>query len=132
MATLYALYSVGHYYLIYTLYNCGTSPLDLLLFYLFFRGFLGIVMFNVLLISDLQCLLSHGASWLLVFEPSKTQVLTASNCRDPLSNPPVVMNGTPVIRYSFWDIFLIPKDHCLLILIMSQKHVRTLRQICDY
>ena len=53
-------------------------------------------MFNVLLISDLQRLLSYGASCLL--EPSKTQVLTVSNHRDPLSNPPVVMNGTPVIH----------------------------------
>ena len=48
--------------------------------------------------ADLQCLLFYGASWLLVFEPSKTQVLTISNCRDPFSNPSVVMNGTPVVE----------------------------------
>ena len=48
--------------------------------------------------ADLQCLLSYGASWLLVFEPSKTQVLTVSNRRDPFSNPSVVMNGTPVVE----------------------------------
>ena len=48
--------------------------------------------------ADLQSLLSYGASWLLVFEPSKTQVLTVSNRRDPFSNPSVVMNGTPVVE----------------------------------
>ena len=37
--------------------------------------------------ADLQCLLSYGASWLLVFEPTKMQVLTVSNRRDPCFNP---------------------------------------------
>ena len=48
--------------------------------------------------TDLQCLLSYGASWLLVFEPTKTQVLTVSNRRDSSSNPPVVMDGVPVVE----------------------------------
>ena len=89
--------------------------------------------------ADLQSLLSYGASWLLVFEPSKTQVLTVSNRRDPFSNPSVVMNGTPVVEsdsLKFLGYILDSKGlwsaHIDYVVAQSRKRVGALRRICDY
>ena len=89
--------------------------------------------------TDLQCLLSYGASWLLVFEPTKTQVLTVSNRRDPSSNPPVVMDGVPVVESNllkFLGYILDSKGlwsaHIDYVVAQSRKRVGALRQICDY
>ena len=89
--------------------------------------------------ADLQCLLSYGASWFLVFEPSKTQVLTVSNRRDPFSNPPVVINGTPVVEsdsLKFLGYILDSKGlwsaHIDYVVAQSRKRVGALRWICDY
>ena len=89
--------------------------------------------------TDLQCLLSYGASWLLVFEPTKTQVLTVSNCRDPSSNPPVVMDGVPVVESNllkFLGYILDSKGlwsaHIDYVVAQSRKRVGALRRICDY
>ena len=89
--------------------------------------------------ADLQCLLSYDASWLLVFEPSKTQVLTVSNRRDPFSNPSVVMNGTTVVEsdsLKFLGYILDSKGlwsaHIDYVVAQSRKRVGALRRICDY
>ena len=89
--------------------------------------------------ADLQCLLSYGASWLLVFEPSKTHVLTVSNRRDPFSNPSIVMNGTPMIEsdsLKFLGYILDSKGlwsaHIDYVVAQSRKCVGALRRICDY
>ena len=89
--------------------------------------------------TDLQCLLSYGASWLLVFEPTKTQVLTVSNRRDPSSNPPVVMDGVPVVESNllkFLGYILDSKGlwsaHIDYVVAQSRKRVGALRRICDY
>ena len=89
--------------------------------------------------ADLRCLLSYGASCLLVFEPSKTQVLTVSNRRDPFSNPSVVMNGTPVVEsdsLKFLGYILDSKGlwsaHIDYVVAQSRKRVGALRRICDY
>ena len=80
-----------------------------------------------------------AVSWLLVFEPSKTQVLTVSNRRDPFSNPSVVMNGTPVVEsdsLKFLGYILNSKGlwstHIDYVVAQSRKRVGALRRICDY
>ena len=73
------------------------------------------------------------------FEPSKTQVLTVSNRRDPFSNPSVVMNGTPVVEsdlLKFLGYILDSKGlwsaHIDYVVAQSRKRVGALRRICDY
>ena len=61
--------------------------------------------------SDLERILNFGKKWLLKFEAMKTKAITISRKRDPHESPPLVMDGTAIVKIETLEAEVPPYKH---------------------